>query len=118
VDFGDLNACLKRCDSDNDCRTRDGYECREDVGDVPFCYAPVSEDMSVPPAADAGSSDARTGSDVLQVDGSGDAESDSGTTPDALEEDAPGASTDGSGSAPADGSAQAETDGSAEGSAP
>lgn len=41
VDFvaeGDVvvSACMRRCDSDKQCRQRDGYVCRTD-GAVPFC---------------------------------------------------------------------------------
>jgi hypothetical protein len=43
VDFVDVNACMRRCDQDKDCRDSDGYVCRRDVGNVPFCYLPMSE---------------------------------------------------------------------------
>lgn len=32
-----INACMARCSSDSDCRTRDDYTCRDDMGSVPFC---------------------------------------------------------------------------------
>ena len=39
VDFDVVSACMRRCDSDKDCRQGDGYVCRDDLGAVPFCYA-------------------------------------------------------------------------------
>lgn len=73
VDFGDVNACMKRCDSDRDCRERDGYECRDDVGGVPFCYAPVSEDLRPVADGDTAFPEVVTdaGSDSSPVEGSG-----------------------------------------------
>lgn len=46
IDFvePDLTACMRRCDSNRDCRTRDGYVCREDLGPVGFCYLPADEE--------------------------------------------------------------------------
>lgn len=41
VDFGDVRACMERCDSNNECRQRDGYECRDDLGPASFCYLPL-----------------------------------------------------------------------------
>ncbi len=38
VDFTVLSACMRRCDRDSDCRQRDDYVCRDDIGSVPFCY--------------------------------------------------------------------------------
>jgi hypothetical protein len=32
-----INACMERCSGDSDCRTRDGYVCRDDMGSIPFC---------------------------------------------------------------------------------
>jgi len=49
VEFTQVSACMRRCDSDADCRNRDGYVCRSDVGSVPFCYVPVSTDGSGEP---------------------------------------------------------------------
>lgn len=49
VEFTQVSACMKRCDSDKDCRNRDGYVCRTDVGSVPFCYVPVTEEGSGEP---------------------------------------------------------------------
>lgn len=40
VDFTVLSACMKPCDSDRDCRERDGYVCRTDIGPRAFCYVP------------------------------------------------------------------------------
>lgn len=39
VEDGNLlvSACMARCDNNSDCRTRDDYVCREDIGPVPFC---------------------------------------------------------------------------------
>jgi hypothetical protein len=38
----DISYCMKSCTDDADCRTDDGYVCRDDVGDVPFCYVAAS----------------------------------------------------------------------------
>ncbi len=38
----DTSYCMKYCTDDAECRTDDGYVCRDDVGDVPFCYTPAS----------------------------------------------------------------------------
>lgn len=45
IDFREpeITACMRRCDSNNDCRKRDGYVCREDLGPVGFCYLPLEE---------------------------------------------------------------------------
>ena len=37
-----VSACMLRCSSNGDCRTRDGYVCRRDVGPVPFCGVPAA----------------------------------------------------------------------------
>lgn len=49
VEFSQVSACMRRCDSDSDCRNRDGYVCRDDVGSVPFCYVPTSSEGSGEP---------------------------------------------------------------------
>lgn len=38
VDFGEVSACMRRCDKKSCGRSDEGYECREDIGPVPFCY--------------------------------------------------------------------------------
>ena len=49
VEFTQVSACMRRCDSDADCRNRDGYVCRTDVGSVPFCYVPATVEGSGEP---------------------------------------------------------------------
>lgn len=41
VGFELVVACMETCSSDNDCRERDGYVCRDDLGPTPFCYQPA-----------------------------------------------------------------------------
>ena len=38
----DTSYCMQSCTDDADCRTDDGYVCRKDVGDIPFCYVPAT----------------------------------------------------------------------------
>lgn len=46
VDFGDVRACMERCDQSSECRERDGHECRDDLGPTPFCYLPPEDGLS------------------------------------------------------------------------
>lgn len=38
VNFGEVTACMKRCDKRSCDRQDEGYVCRHDIGPVPFCY--------------------------------------------------------------------------------
>jgi hypothetical protein len=49
VPFGEVTACMRRCDEDRDCRTRDGHVCRRDIGPIPFCYRPATLPPGAPP---------------------------------------------------------------------
>lgn len=44
VDFGEVSACMRRCDQRDCPRDSEGYVCREDIGPVPFCYVETSSD--------------------------------------------------------------------------
>ena len=35
--------CMKSCTDSADCRSDEGYICRDDIGDVPFCYVAASD---------------------------------------------------------------------------
>jgi hypothetical protein len=43
VDFRTFSACMLYCQSDDDCRTAEGYVCRTDLRPAPFCYQPALE---------------------------------------------------------------------------
>lgn len=91
VDFFDegdllLSACMRRCDKNSQCRQRDGYVCRRDIGPVPFCgVAPTEPNESIDDGSGSadgsggepgdGSADgALDGSASGALDGSGEAE--------------------------------------------
>ena len=42
-----VSACMYACESSADCRRRDGYICRDDIGPEPFCG--VAPDESATP---------------------------------------------------------------------
>lgn len=44
VDFGEVSACMLRCDQRDCSRSSEGYVCREDIGPVPFCYIDTPAD--------------------------------------------------------------------------
>ena len=45
VEFPTFTACMLHCESTGDCRSTEGYVCREDLYPAPFCYIP---DANVP----------------------------------------------------------------------
>lgn len=55
IDFQEngISACMRRCDDNRDCRNRDGYVCRADLGPTSFCYRPARDgDVAVGAACD------------------------------------------------------------------
>ena len=38
IAFRTFNACMRHCESDDDCRVQDGQVCRTDLSPAPFCY--------------------------------------------------------------------------------
>lgn len=43
VNFGEISACMRRCDKTACDRDDEGYVCRGDIGAVPFCYLPEED---------------------------------------------------------------------------